>query len=98
MNSLTTEQPIDVKLEMQSIILAGMTSESDFKDAIVKLCGYYDVKSNAPKLQDVTKKFYELSIEIGSLPVDDISENKLCDLLGEALSVTSPLSTPLPLD
>ncbi len=92
------EIEIDIVAELDKIVLAGMTGEKELKEAVVTLAGIYDIESEAPEALGVAKEFMKLKMEIGTQPVTDYAEQRLCELIGEALSVATPLDMPLPLD
>jgi hypothetical protein len=92
------EQEIDIVAELDKIVLAGMTGEKELKESVASLCGMYDIESDAPSAIDVAVEFQKLKMEVGTRPLDEYQEQKLCDILAKALSVSTPLDIPLPLD
>jgi len=90
------EQDIDIEVEMQKIVLAGMTSDSELKAEILTLCGLFDVESTAPTPLEVAKDMQRLVVSyMGGTMEDATRDVQLKSILSKALTASDPLSIPM---
>ena len=94
--SREVEQDIVIEEEINKIIFAGLTSIDDLKRSILTLCGLYDVESNSPSPVDISRDLVSLVCEYdkGDMTEED-RDIILKDVLAKAMTVQSPLNTPL---
>jgi len=90
------EQDIDIEVEMQKIVLAGMTSDEELKAKIITLCGLFNVESTAPTPLEVAKDMQMLAVSYMGGTMEDITRDaQLKGILSKALTACDPLSIPM---
>ena len=84
---MNENQSIDIELEMNKIVLAGMTGETELRDSISSLVSHYEVVDKSPIPMDIAKEMQKLTVEyMGGSLSDEQRDNLLYGILMRALT------------